>query len=63
SWSNKGSFTIKVKAKDTSGLESNWGTLSVTMPLSYEPSLFRFLVLLVERFPNAFPILRQLVGY
>jgi hypothetical protein len=62
SWSNKGSFTIKVKAKDTSGLESDWGTLSVTMPSSYEPPQFRFLEWLFERFPHAFPILRQLLG-
>jgi hypothetical protein len=62
SWSNKGSFTIKVKAKDTSGLESDWGTLSVTMPLSYEPPQFRFFEWLFERFPNAFPLFRYLIG-
>jgi len=63
SWSNKGSFTIKVKAKDTSGLESDWGTLQVTMPLSYEPPHIRFLDWLLERFPHAFPILKHLLGY
>jgi hypothetical protein len=33
SWSTKGTFTIKVKAKDIYGLESDWATLTVTMPL------------------------------
>jgi hypothetical protein len=62
-WSNKGTYTIKAKAKDIYGNESDWGTLSVTMPLSYEPPHFRFFAWLFERFPHAFPILRQLLGY
>jgi len=33
SWSAEGTYTIKVKAKDTSGDESGWATLDVTMPL------------------------------
>jgi hypothetical protein len=65
-WSKKGTYTIKAKAKDLYGNESNWGTLSVTMPkgTAYIPSLFlEILERLMERFPNAFPILRQLLGY
>jgi C1A family cysteine protease len=31
-WENKGTYNIRVKAKDTSGLESDWGVLSVNMP-------------------------------
>jgi hypothetical protein len=61
-WTTKGSFTIKVKAKDIYGNESDWGTLPVTMPLSYEPPHFQFLTWLFDRFPNAFPILRHLLG-
>jgi hypothetical protein len=57
-WTTKGPYIIKAKAKDIYGNESGWGTLSVTMPLSYEPPHFRFLNWLLERFPNAFPILR-----
>jgi len=62
-WSEKGTFTIKAKAKDIYGNESDWGTLSVTMPLSYESPHFRFFEWLFERFPHAFPILRDLLGY
>jgi len=63
SWSKKGTYTIRIKAKDTWGAESDWGTLGVHMPLSYEPPHSRFFEWLFERFPNAFPILRYLLGY
>ncbi|HUS99731.1 MAG TPA: PQQ-binding-like beta-propeller repeat protein [Candidatus Thermoplasmatota archaeon] len=61
-WMKKGTYTIKAKAIDTFGLESDWGTLTVTMPFSYEPQ-FPFIHWLLERFANAFPILRQIMGY
>jgi len=62
-WSNKGTYTIRVKAKDNHGAESGWGMLTVTMPLSYEPPQFRFFAWLFERFPHAFPLLRHLMGW
>jgi parallel beta-helix repeat protein len=37
-WSEKGTYIIKAKAKDIYGSESEWGTLSVTMPLDVVPS-------------------------
>lgn len=60
-WSTKGTYVIKAKAKDIYGAESAWGTLQVTMP---RPRIVNtpFLTKLFERFPNAFPILRQLIG-
>jgi hypothetical protein len=33
-WSEPGNYTIKAKAKDTSGDESDWATLSISMPKS-----------------------------
>ena len=62
-WLVQGTYTIRAKAKDIHGNESGWGTLSVTMPLSYEPPHFSFFAWLFERFPHAFPILRHLMGY
>ncbi|MCX6664319.1 MAG: PQQ-binding-like beta-propeller repeat protein [Euryarchaeota archaeon] len=59
----RGSYTIKAKARDTLGEESDWGTLSVTMPTSYNMPLLQFLELLFQRFPHVFPILRQMLGY
>jgi hypothetical protein len=63
-WSTKGSYSVKVKAKDTTGAESVWSDpLPITMPYSYDKSIPQFLEFLVQRFPNAFPILRHIVGY
>ena len=61
-WSKKGTYTISAKAKDIHGNESDWGTLSITMPLSYEPPNFRFFEWLFERFSYVLPILRHLIG-
>lgn len=35
-WSERGTYTIKAKARDVYGAESDWGTLSVTMPLNLQ---------------------------
>jgi hypothetical protein len=51
----------KPKAVDVSGAES--GTSSVAIPYSYNMPFLQFWMKLLERFPNAFPILRHLLGY
>ena len=62
-WSAKESYQIKVKAKDSYGKESDWSDpLLVTMPYTYRP-LWQFWESLFARFPDAFPILQQLLGY
>jgi uncharacterized protein YycO len=61
-WSEEGTYVVKVKARDIYNAESDWATLTVTMPYSYNPML-QFLERLFERFPHAFPILRHLLGY
>jgi outer membrane protein assembly factor BamB len=62
-WSEEDNYTIRVKAKDVLGEESDWGYLEVIMPKN-KPFNFNFNLLswLLERFPNAFPIMRQLLG-
>ena len=60
-WAIGGSYIIKAQAKDTNELLGLFGTLSVTMPRG--KLLPNTLVLrLLERFPNAFPIIRQMLG-
>ena len=62
-WSEKDTYTIRAKAKDTYGAESEWGTLVVTMPKN-KPFNFNFPLFswLFEQFPYAFPILKYLMG-
>ncbi len=63
-WTKKGTYNIKVIAKDSHGILSDWSDpLSVTMPCSYKIPFLQFLKTLFERFPNAFPLLRQLLDY
>ena len=62
-WSTKGTFIIKAKAKDNFSGESDWASLSVKMPFSFDIPFPSFWERLFERFPHAFPMLRQLLGY
>ena len=59
-WSKKGKYEIRARAKDTVGLRGAIGSFSVTMPKSKSQGLW-FLRWL-ERFPNVFPILRYMLG-
>jgi hypothetical protein len=61
-WTTKGSYSVKVVAKDTHGVVSVWSDpLPITMPYVFHPFL-QFLEKLLERFPNAFPLLRALLS-
>jgi len=62
-WSKKGTYIIKAKAKDVRGYESGWGQLSIIMPFSYNIPLQFFWDRFFQRFPHSFPILRYMVGY
>jgi hypothetical protein len=63
-WSEKGTYEIKVKAKDNYGFESDWSEpLSTKMPFSCHYPGLHFFEKLFERFPHAFPILRHLLEY
>jgi parallel beta-helix repeat protein len=55
-WSEKAVFTIKCKVKDIHGLESQWGTLNVTMPRNKIIT-----ELLLQRFFQNHPYLFQLL--
>ena len=59
-WSRTGNFTIKVKARDFYGLETDWVTLGVTMPRNraIQGPFIDFL----QYHPNLFHILRQILG-
>jgi hypothetical protein len=62
-WGAKGNYSVRVKARDSKGAESEWSdSLPITMPYSYN-QILQFLELLFQRFPHAFPILRHMLGY
>ena len=64
-WVKKGTYTIRAKAIDTFGLESDWATLPIKMPISNNAmySLWlQFLERFFERHPHAFPLLRLFLG-
>ena len=56
-FATKGTYTIKCKAKDVYNVESDWGTLEVSIPRTRLSLLYR----LLDLFPNLFPILRQIL--
>jgi len=63
-WTTKNTYNISVKTKDIYGAESPWSDpLPITMPYSFNRPILQFLELLFQRFPNAFPLLRHLMGY
>lgn len=59
----KGTWTVSCQAKDVYNATSDWGTLKVSMPLSLNMPPHGLWERLLARFPNAFPILRHLLGY
>ncbi|MCK4364638.1 MAG: PKD domain-containing protein, partial [Thermoplasmatales archaeon] len=59
-WDEQGTYTIEAKAKDIYGAESDWGTLTVTMPRNKAYIKTPFLNFL-QSHPNLFPILRLLL--
>ncbi len=61
SWSEKGSYTLMAKAKDSYGVESDWGSLVISMPKPM--GVFGGLLQRVmERFPIAFTIFNYFYG-
>jgi hypothetical protein len=64
-WAEQNTFTIKAKAKDIHGAESDWATLSVTMPKNkpYINTLFlQFLQNFLESHPLIFQLLQRLLN-
>jgi hypothetical protein len=61
SWEEKTTYTIKAKAKDVFDAESGWSEFQIEIPRARNTNNL-FIYHLLERFPNAFPILRQILG-
>jgi len=59
-WEEKSEYIIKAKSKDVFDAESNWGTFNFEIPRIRNTQ--NIILHLLERFPNAFPIIRQILG-
>ena len=59
-WDSQGTFTIQAKAKDSENAESGYSTFQVRIPRN--KVVTNPFMQLFERFQNAFPFLRQLLG-
>ena len=57
-YKESGTYTIRVKARDILGEESDWGELTVSMPRYKTTSLLYWFL---EDHPRLFPILRQIL--
>jgi len=62
-WDEQGTYIVKAKAKDVYGAESDWAYLEVEMPVNQPQSRQsnQLLQKILQQFPNAFPILGQLL--
>ena len=66
-WSAQGNYNVKVKAKDIFDAVSEWSDpLSASMPVNknkkpINPPFLRSLERFFEKFPNAFPVLQQII--
>jgi len=59
-WDEDGAYMIRVKAKNTFEIESQWSDpLPVKMPYPYSNPFIKSLNKLTEQFPNTFQILLQ----
>jgi len=63
-WSEKETYEIRARAKDIWGYLGNWSYYEVSIPKNKVFNFnFNLLEWLLERFPNAFPILRFLLNF
>ncbi|MCK5636947.1 MAG: PKD domain-containing protein, partial [Thermoplasmatales archaeon] len=55
-WTTKGTYMIRAKAKDTDGYKSDWGTLEVAMPRDKATNN-----MLLHQLLSKFPLLQKLL--
>lgn len=60
-WDEEGTYTIKVKAQDKFGIESEYGTIEVSMPKAKTFNLRIFLQQFLEKHSYLFSLLQQLL--
>jgi outer membrane protein assembly factor BamB len=61
SWLEKGIYTLRAKAKDIHGVESDWTIFKVTMPKNKEDNVNPFFLRFLENHPYLFPIMKHIL--
>ena len=62
SWHTKGTYSVKVKAENSNGVESDWSDpLVVSMPKNKPLYRFPLFLRFLDQHPRLFPIIRQLL--
>jgi hypothetical protein len=61
-WLEQGNYTIRVKAIDTHGGQSDWGTLDVSMSKIKAACINNFILRFLQNHPHLFPILQKILG-
>jgi hypothetical protein len=62
-WTSKGSYIVKVKAKDSNGDEGPWGVLSISIPRAKSYNIVtNILQMIFERFPLVEQIITKLLS-
>ena len=61
-WGVERTYRIKVRAIDENRALSDWATLDVTMPYAYTIPFMHFWMKFIESYPNAFPVIRYVLG-
>ncbi len=56
----EGTYTIKVKAQDVNGAESDWGILEISVPKN--KGINFFIIKLLDQFPNLLPLIYKILG-
>lgn len=60
-YNSKGKYTIRARATDVHGAESDWGTLDVSMPRSQQSTTLLF-IQFIQKLIQRFPILEQILS-
>ena len=60
SWNETGIYTIQAKLKDENGLESDWASLTVTMPRSR--TIKNLFIYILQQHPRLFHVIKYLIG-
>ena len=61
-WERRGTFYVEARAKDQFGYWGDWQSYQIKIPRDRAINNYNLLELLLERFPNAFQILRFILS-